>query len=166
MNLRKAEKNVKRTGERGFTIPEVIIAGMIMIILCIGIMMTFSNVVERNRGENLRMQALSVLQQEVEFYRSLKFVPGAQTSTDLPNHRAAVLHAGTYTLPPRTSEDGRVFNMSATVTNESYKPSTESDEAHCVFKTIVIEASLPAGQETGWLANLKTKVTVQRVRTN
>ena len=62
----------------GFTLVEVIVAASIMIILCVGILTVFSYVVKVNRGENLRAQALSVMQAEVEYYRGLKFVPGAE----------------------------------------------------------------------------------------
>jgi type II secretory pathway pseudopilin PulG len=75
----------------GFTLVEVIVAASIMIILCVGILSVFSYVTKINRGENLRMQALSVLQKEVEHYRSLKFVPGAETDANLPSHRAPEL---------------------------------------------------------------------------
>lgn len=52
---------------RGFTIPEVIVAGSIMIVLCVGTLSVFSYVVRINRGNALRMQALSVLQAKVEY---------------------------------------------------------------------------------------------------
>ena len=59
-----------------------------MIVLCVGTLTVFSYAVRINRGNNLRTQALSVLQLEVEYYRSLKFVP---VGTD------AALNHGTYT---------------------------------------------------------------------
>lgn len=152
--------------DRGFSLVEVIIAGTIMIILSVGLLTVFDYTVRINRGENLRMQALSVLQAEVEHYRSLKFVPGLETAADLNNHRAAELRGAalpgiTYTRPQRTSSDGRVFNITATVVNIS--PSTV--EELCRFKEITIVAT-PAVAETGWLANLRTDVTIQRVRSN
>lgn len=147
-----SEKDERR-GSRGFTVPEVIIAGLIMIVLCVGFLTVYSTVVERNRGENLRMQALSVLQKEVEFYRSLKFVP-VGTSTQL--------YAGSYpNVRTRTSRDGRVFNISVTITN---LPSGAT-EANCKYKEITITA-VPAQAESGWLANLRTNITLQRVRSN
>ncbi len=156
------KNNFKNAG--GFTLPEVMVAGMIMIILCIGLLTVFSNVVMRNRGENLRMQALSALQKQVEIYRSYKFVPGAETTADLPNHRTANLYAGTHNFTQQ-SEDGRDFNIVVVVTNLQFKPSTTVDEAHCIYKEIRFTAT-PQTAESGWLANLKTNVTIQRVRSN
>ncbi|MDH3493978.1 MAG: type II secretion system GspH family protein [Acidobacteriota bacterium] len=156
------EKHESSTvGSSGFTLIEVILAGTLMIILAIGILMVFSNVVERNRGENLRMQALSVLQKDVEHYRSLKFVP-VGTSSELTG--------GTYpNIRTRTGEDGRVFVISVTIDNDpamaGIQTSVEVAEADCKFKEIVIQA-VPQIAESGWLSNLKTNVTVQRVRSN
>src|SRR5436190_8400918 len=127
--MRRAAKK-----SNGFTIPEVIIAGTIMIILCVGTLSVFSYVVKINRGNNLRMQALTVLQAKVEYYRSLKFVPGLQTSADLPNHRVGDLLVGPHTLSSITSPDGRVFTITATVTNVAFV-GTPQDEAHCTFKS-------------------------------
>jgi type II secretory pathway pseudopilin PulG len=149
----------------GFTIPEVIIAGTIMIILCVGTLTVFSYVVKINRGNNLRMQALSVLQAKVEYYRSLKFVPGQETIGDLPNHRVSDLYAGTHTLTPITTPDDRQFQITAVVTNAPPE-SGANDEANCEFKTIVITAVPVVAETEGWLQNLQTNVTIQRVRSN
>lgn len=108
------------------------------------------------------MQALSVLQQEVEFYRSLKFVPGQGTAADLPNHRSAWIYGGTYTRPTRTSADGRVFNISVTITNLT--PSTQEELVR--FKRITITATPAIAESEGWLQNLNTAVTLERVRSN
>jgi prepilin-type N-terminal cleavage/methylation domain-containing protein len=156
----------KRNGPRGrpltnagFTLIEVIIAAGIMVILCVGTLSVFSHASKINSGNNLRSQAQSVLQLRTEYYRSLKFTP---SQTD------AQLLAGTYNLGQATSADGQLFNTSATVTNVSYSyPGTTTDEAHCVFKQIVISAT-PVTVQTGWLSSLNAglSVTIQRVRAN
>lgn len=157
------QKRIRRCG--GFTIPEVIIAGSIMIILCVGVLTAYVQAIKLNRGNNLRMQALAVLQLEVEFYRSLKFVPGLQTSGDLNNHRPAAIRAGTHTLPNRTSADGRVFAMTATVTNIAFTDAGTAEE-HAILKEITIAAEPVVAETEGWLQELGTQVTVQRVRSN
>jgi type II secretory pathway pseudopilin PulG len=138
----------------GFTIPEVIIAGSIMIVLCVGTLTVFSYAVKINRGNNLRTQALSVLQLEVEYYRSIKFVP---VGTD------PALNEGTYAnVRQRTAADGRVFNISVIVTN---LPAGTADSA-CRFKQIDIRADPVVAEREAWLQNLDTRVTIQRVRSN
>ena len=155
-------KKIKR--QTGFTLVEFIIAASIMIVLCVSILSVFSYVVKINSAENLRSQALSVLQKEVEYYRSLKFVP-IGSSAELNGKDKT--NIGT-----RTSADGRFFNVWVTIDNDPYTPLLQTAttnpavlEANCKFKEITIEAK-PQVAETGWLANLKTEVTIQRVRTN
>lgn len=148
--------NIKNRTTRtdGFTIPEVIVAGSIMIILCVGTLTVFAYAVKINRGNNLRMQALSVLQLEVELYRSMKFVP---TGTD------ARLNQNTYTnVRQRTTPDGRVFNVTVVITN---LPASTTDSA-ATFKQIAISAVPVVAEREGWLQNLGTNVTIQRVRSN
>lgn len=168
MKMHKENKcgNIAREkGGRGFTIPEVIIAGSIMIILCVGTMTAYVQAIKLNRGNNLRMQALAVLQLEVEFYRSLKFVPGLQTAGDLNNHRPNEIRVGSHALPNRTSADGRVFTMTAEVTNIAFTPAGTAEE-QSLLKEITIEAEPLVAETEGWLRELNTKVTVQRVRSN
>ncbi len=157
---RRVMKDVSRQ-QNGFTIPEVIVAGTILIILCVGTLTAFSHAAKINRGNNLRMQALAVLQMEVEHYRALKFVPGLKTAGDLNNHRPAEIRVGNHTRPARQSADGQWFNITVTVTNAA-----PTDEHLTTFKTITIRATPQVTQSEGWLTSLGTEVTVQRVRSN
>lgn len=147
--------------QKGFTIPEVIVAGTIMIILAVGTLTVFTTAVRYNRGNNLRMQALAVLQAEVEYYRSLKFVPGLETTADLDRHRSLEIREGAHSRPPRTSADGRIFNITVVVENLP-----AGNEATNTYKQITITATPQVAENEGWLQNLRTFVTLQRVRSN
>jgi type II secretory pathway component PulJ len=138
----------------GFTIPEVLIAGMIMVIICVGTAQTFVFATRMNRGNNLRMQALSILQKNVEYYRSLKFVPVGSS---------AQMNQGSYNLGTQNSADGRAFAVTATVTNLN-----GTGDADCTYKQITITAYPQLAETEGWLSNtnLNTVVTFQRVRGN
>ena len=160
---RKTSTTVNRRSQAGFTIPEVMVAGLLLIVICVGVMESYVYAIKINRGNNLRMQALSVLQQEVEFYRSLKFIP---VGSD------AALNGGTYTnVRTRTSADGRVFNISVTIDNNpndgtaTPEPDT-GNESTTTFKQITITAVPQVAETEGWLQNLNTRVSVQRVRAN
>lgn len=148
----------------GFTLPEVLVAATIMIIIAVGVLSVFSYVVRINRGENLRSQALSVMQKEIEHYRSLKFVPNSSglTSAEL-NGRAETL------IGTDTSADGQVFNLYVTIDNDpsALAPgvqTTGNDTTN--LKEITIEARPATPQTDVWLQNLRTNVTFQRVRSN
>jgi len=139
--------------DSGFTLVEVIIASVILAIVVVGTFAVYTHAIKVNRGNNLRAQALTVLQAEAEFYRGLRFVPVGSST---------LLNGGTYNnVRTRTSADGRVFDISVEITN---LPAGVT-EADCRFKQIKISAA-PQIVETGWLANLGTTVTVQRVRSN
>jgi type II secretory pathway pseudopilin PulG len=158
---RKITSKQRRKGAGGFTLVEVILAGAIMIILCVGTLTVFTHAIKINSGNNLRAQALSVLQLEIEYYRSLKYVPVGSNSA---------LNGGIYNnVRTRTSADGQTFSISVTIDNDPFtagiQTSTTVPEANCKFKEITINA-VPTVAQTGWLANLKTNVTIQRVRAN
>jgi len=149
-------RDLRQNSEAGFTIPEVIVAAVILIIICVGTLETFTFATRINRGNYLRMQALSVLQKNVEYYRSLKFVPVGSDAQMLE---------GTYNLGTQTSADGRAFTVTATVVN---LPAVDTTDAACTLKQITITAYPTTQENEGWLSNtsLNTRVTFQRVRAN
>lgn len=149
--------------ERAFTIPEVIVAGFILIIICIGTAQTFTFATRINRGNNLRMQALSVLQREVEEFRSFKFTPlnpdVRLAGGDYPNYKVGGAAP--------VSADGRAFNISVTIDNDVNTAGIQTgNEGTTTFKEITIRAVPQVAENEGWLQNLGTEVTIQRVRSN
>jgi prepilin-type N-terminal cleavage/methylation domain-containing protein len=151
-------QNADPRNEGGFTLVEVIIAAVILSIVVVGTFSVYTHAIKVNRGNNLRAQALTVLQAEVEYYRGLRFVPVGSS---------AALNAGTYpALRTRTSADGRVFVISVSISNIPVAGQTSPVlDPDCKYKEIVVTA-VPQITETGWLSNLGTSVTVQRVRSN
>ncbi|MDI1243097.1 MAG: type II secretion system protein [bacterium] len=151
-----------RSQQKGFTVIEVIVAGLILIVLSVGIMTAFSTVTNLNRINNVRSQALTVLQREVEAFRSFRFVPGTTDSRlfagTYPNYKTGV-----------TSADGIPFNISVVVDNDpnnSVGGNLDSiTDTNCKFKQITITAVLQNPQG-GVLSNLQTQVVIQRVRAN
>jgi prepilin-type N-terminal cleavage/methylation domain-containing protein len=146
------------SGGRGFTLVEVLIAASIMIILCVGTLSVFSYAVKINAGNNMRSQALTVLQSEVEYYRSLKFV----RNTDVSDTQ---LYAGTYNRGTKVSADNTPFNVTVEITNKTFTDPTSPTEANCTLKEITI-TTVMSNPQPGWLANLQTKLTIYRVRAN
>lgn len=150
--------------EQGFTLPEVLVAATIMITLAVGTLSVFAYVIRLNRGENLREQALSVMQKEIEHYRSLKYVPNASglTSAELNACARTPITVG----GPFYSADGRQFNLFKTITNIGPDPSAPPSDSDANFKQIKIEAEPTIPERDVWLQNLDTSVTFQRVRSN
>lgn len=140
----------------GFTLVEVLVAGVLMIILAIGVLTIASTAVKLNRGNNIRIQAQSALQAEAEYYRSLKFVPvGSDTA----------MNANTYTRPNRVTVDNSNFAISVQIINKNLVNGSVSNDSNVTLKEITISAT-PVVTQTSWLANLNTNLTIQRVRAN
>ena len=152
----KLTKRIVGNDRAGFTLIEVMVAGMLMIILAVGLLTVTSHAVMLNRGNNIRIQAQSALQAEAEYYRSLRFVPiGSDTA----------MNANTYTRPNRVTADNSNFALSVVIINKPSVTNTATNDANATLKEITITAT-PAVAQTGWLANLNTNLTIQRVRGN
>ena len=159
----------RKTVPDGFTLPEVIVAGAIMIILCIGILTVYSHVIRLNWGNHIRLQALTVLQREVEEFRSFRFVPGTTdprlNAGSYPNYKTGVLSTNPDGVIG-TADDGIPFNISVEVSNDPLgNMNPDPTDAVCRFKQITITAVMQNPQQ-GWLSQLNTNVTIQRVRSN
>jgi len=152
----KLTRRIAGTEACGFTLIEVIVAGTLMIILAIGILTVSSTAVKLNKGNNLRIQAQSALQAEAEYYRSLKFVPVGSDPA---------MNANTYTRPNRVTVDNSNFAITVQVINKNLVNGSASTDATATLKEITITAT-PVVTQTGWLADLKTNLTIQRVRAN
>jgi len=142
----------------GFTLIEVVMATVILVILCAGTLSVLSHVSKINTGNNLRAQAQSVLQKKAEYYRSLLFV---QSGQDANLNGRNEQNVGTL-----TSADGIVFNLFVTIDNDPFTANVQTgNDAATKFKEIKIRA-VPQTNQPAWLANLNTQLTIQRVRGN
>ena len=154
-------KNQKLKKQAGFSLIEVVIAIVVMTVMLLGTLSVFTYAVQYNRGNNLRSQALTVLQQEAEIYRSSKFTPAL---TD------AALLGGTKANKTVAAADGTVFTVSTTVDNDPATDGIQSTETlasgkACTLKEIKIQVTPQAAGST-WQTAIVTNVVIQRVRSN
>jgi prepilin-type N-terminal cleavage/methylation domain-containing protein len=111
-NMKNISQTIKtkrvRSGETGFTLIEVACALVIILVALLGVVFSFTYVVNYNAGNNARSRTLAALQQKVEQMRAAKFTP---------TFRDASLNGGTTTttIPPI---DGSVFNLQVVVENK------------------------------------------------
>lgn len=92
----------------GFSIIEVIIAALIVSVLCIGVLTAFSQVVNINRGNATRLQALQILDSEIDSYKSMSFAVGSVDQR---------LLAGPPVSRVVTSADGLQFDVSVEISD-------------------------------------------------
>jgi prepilin-type N-terminal cleavage/methylation domain-containing protein len=149
-----AQKN-KTKSEDGFSLVEVIIAMIILLVALLGVFLTFTYAVNYNAGNNSRAQALSILQQEVELLRSAKFTPGVTDAT---------LTGGTKTPKIIASADGSRFRVEITVDDNPFVSGVDIDATRTLKEiTVRVTSESPT---PGWQTAVPATVFLRRVRSN
>lgn len=164
-----ALSNVARgkSEEAGFSLVEVAIALVIILVALLGVFVTFTYAISYNAGNNSRAQALSVLQREVELMRSAKFTPygtdrtAPVNSTD--NNRD--LSGGTKATRIVTSADGNRFKVDITVDDDPSTPNAIDVDDTKTFKEIKVKVTLD-NPTPGWQSSVPATVVLRRTRSN
>lgn len=149
---------MSRGEESGFTLIEVIIALVMLLIVLLGVFASFTYAINYNAGNNARSQALVVLQQEVERLRSAKFTPDP-TVTD-PS-----LTGGVKTPRPIQSADGNRFLIQISVDNDPDVAGIQDDSVATTLKEITVSVTLDR-PTPGWQSAIPATVILRRVRAN
>jgi type II secretory pathway pseudopilin PulG len=168
---RKFEPGVQRLQERvakseeGFSLIEVVIAFVIVLVSMLGVVQSFAYVTAYNAGNKTRSEALAIMQQEVELLRSKKF---ALAFTD------PALAGGTRTNTV-TTLSGHIFTVEDKIDNEPLVDGVQDDTYACLspqgavipctFKEITITVRLSA-PGPGWQAAPPAKTVLRRTRGN
>ena len=169
-NETKSVSAAEKKGESGFTLIEVIIALVILLIAVLGIFAAFTFAITYNTGNSRRSQALSVLQEEVELLRAAKFTP---TVTDAfapstPDNGRRDITGGTKALKTVTSKgDGSSYTILTVVDNDPVAAGVQ-DEAtrpNPAMKEITLTVT-PQSTNGSWVVAYPTKVVFRRVRAN
>ena len=145
----------KKKGEAGFSLIEVTIAMVVLLVGLLGVSMTYMAAVRYNAGNNLRLQSLAILQQEVELMRSAKFSP---TVTD------ATLLGGTRAVKTVTTADGNTFQVQTTIDDDPFTNGVQTDVSK-TLKELTIRITSD-NQSQGWVTAIPAEVTLRRVRSN
>jgi len=177
-NLSAAVKN------QGFTLIEVVIAMLIIMILMLGAFGAMTYAIKYNAGNKMRSQATEVLQQEVERYRAAKFNSTTTDNFASPADPGLCLESGLRDLRGHGPSKCRVYafdgygdtpyTVTSSVDNDPSTPDiqTESYSCHspqgdtmpCALKEIKIEVK-PSDPGAGWDTIPATAV-FRRVRGN
>jgi prepilin-type N-terminal cleavage/methylation domain-containing protein len=147
--------------ESGFTLIEVIIAMIILLVALLGVFMTISYAVNYNSGNSTRTKTLAVLQQEVERLRSAKWTPTFNDPLLLGTSAAGV---------PRTvTVDNMIFNITTIIDNDPATIGVQDEAARSSsatsFKEITVTARL-ASPSPGWQTAIPSTVILRRVKSN
>lgn len=151
------KKNAKRRGERGFTLIEVTIALVVMMVVCLGVASLFSYAAYYVSGGNDRAQALAVAQQALETMRHCKF---STTYTDpllaaTPAPSVSTVYRGADPLVPGST--GRAYKLEVIIAD--LPPAIG---AVSTLKNITVRVT-PLGAGMKWATNGGT-IQVQTIR--
>ncbi len=141
--------------ESGFTLIEVAIAMLILLIALLGVSVVFAYAVSFNSGNNNRATALVILQQEVENIRSAKFTPQVMDSS---------LAGGSHATRTIITPDGGSFSFNVTIDDDPFTTGTQIDNTKSIKEiTATVSLNRPTA---GWQTSLPTTVVLRRVRGN
>ena len=145
----------RRSNLRGFSLVEVTIAMVVLLIALLGVFTVFTYSVNYNAGNNSRTQALAVMQEETELLRSAKFTPFITDS---------LLLGGIKPAKTVISGDGSKFNVETTIDDEPFVDGVQIDVTKTLKEitlTIKLESPTP-----GWQTAIPTTTIIRRVRAN
>ena len=154
---------------RGFSLIEVIIALVILQISALGIFGVITYASTFNTGNNMRSQALSVLQREAEMIRSAKFtatVTDNYTPSSIDDGRRDMT-GGTKAARTVTALDGTKYIVETIVDNDCVKVGIQNDidTPYPTLKEITLLVT-PRATNGLWISAYATKIIFRRVRAN
>jgi len=146
------------TCESGFSLVEVTIALLILMIAAMGVFAAFTYSTVWNSGNSKRSQALSVLQKEVEYLRGLKFNPPPAVID--PDLAGGVKVTRTVT----STGDNAAYLVDVTVDDDPFTAGVQTDATKTI-KEITLTVT-PLGSSNSWITANRTSVIFRRVRSN
>jgi Tfp pilus assembly protein PilV len=152
---RETGRKVERAGasQSGFTLLEVTIALVLMMIVALGSASLFTFSIYNNSAGSDRASALAIAQEALETFRSAQFDPTA-TST---------LLAGGTTVQTNIVRSGRVFVLTKTIDDD---PSTTAVDINTASTLKLITVSVtPQSIGQGWGSGTTGTVTLMTQRT-
>lgn len=161
---------IEEKKDDGFTLVEVIIALVILMISVMGIFAVFTYATVYNTGNSNRSQALSIMQQEVEKIRSAKFTPVKRDdyAPTTPDNGRRDLRGGTQAARTVTALNGTTYTVQTVVDNNPFTTGvqTETDEPNPKLKEITIIVTPQSSAPGSWVVANPVRVVFRRVRAN
>ena len=145
------------TRESGFSLIEVVIALLVLMVTVMGVFAAFTYSTVYNSGNNKRSQALSVMQREVELLRSYKFNPA-------PSVVHPDLAGGVKATKTVTAADNASYSVDVRVDDDPFTPDVQTDATRHL-KEITVTVTPMRGTDT-WVTASPVTVVFRRVRSN
>lgn len=163
-----AENRERSNSSDGFTLLEVVIAMVILMVAVLGVFAAFTYSTRYNTGNSQRSQALSVFQKEVELLRSAKFTPGIVDSTiNTPDNGQRDITGGIKADRVVTSADGRTYLVHTEIDDDPFTAGVQVNPVPTAptLKEITLTVT-PQGADGNWVTASKATIIFRRVRAN
>lgn len=149
----------KQANANGFSLIEVMIALVVLLVCILGIFAAFTFATIYNAGNSRRSQALSVFQGKIEALRSAKFTPTI--------YNDPLLTGGTKTPEVVTlTGDNSKYLVETIVDNDPIASGIQSTgDDTTKLKEITITVT-PQSVNGSWVTAYKTRVVLRRTRAN
>ena len=169
-------------GDTGFTLIEVVIALVVIMVALLGVVASLTYAITYNAGNKSRAQTLAVMQQEVERYRAAKFNSATTDAYTSPASPGLCRTDGLRDLTGRSASTCRVnsvdnmsFDVTSAVDNDPFTNGIQG-ETHvctspqgaavtCALKEITIQVVL-AAPSPGWQTAVPARTVLRRVQGN
>ncbi|MEZ5305645.1 MAG: prepilin-type N-terminal cleavage/methylation domain-containing protein [Pyrinomonadaceae bacterium] len=142
-------------GQAGFSLVEVIVAMVILLVALLGVFVVFTWAITYNYGNSSRTEALAILQQQVENMRSAKFTPAVVDTS---------LTGGNKPVQTVVLANGNAFVVQTVVDDDPFTNGVQIDNTS-TLKEVEITVSL-ARPTPGWQSSVPATVVLRRARSN
>lgn len=164
-----AERRVR--SQAGFSLIEMVVALVILLIAVMGVFAAFAFATKLNRGNSQRSQSVSVFQREIELLRSAKFTPAitsnvttATPTCTSPDDGQRDITGGVKATQYRCGIDGTEYLVDTTIDDDPYTGGVQVNP-NTNFKEITLEAT-PMGADGQWVTANRIRIVLRRVRSN
>ena len=143
-----------RKAEAGFTMIELSVAMVIILISLLGVFFSITFAIRYNAGNESRAKCLAVLQQEIERMRSAKFTPSLTDASLVGGSASRTVTTG-----------GMTYSVDTVVDNDPFTAGIQDETTFTSLKEISITAQL-ASPSPGWQTAVPATVVLRRVKAN
>lgn len=180
--VKRSQNLTGQESQYGFTLIEMIIALIILLIAVLGVFAAITYATKYNHGNSQRSQALAVMQREVELLRSAKFTPTVVSNVTTPTPTCATadngsrdITGGVKAVQLRCGIDGTMYLVETTIDDDPAVPDTQvypgpSPAALIKEIRILVTPVSPEGQtrpgQATWVTGNPVFVVIRRVRAN
>ncbi|MBX7171307.1 MAG: prepilin-type N-terminal cleavage/methylation domain-containing protein [Pyrinomonadaceae bacterium] len=145
--------SVHKCGQVGFSLVEVLIALVILLVALLGVFYTFTFSIGYNFGNTQRVESVAIIQRELEAFQCAKFSPQVIDET---------LIGGIKTPKIVTTMNGNAFLVETVIDDDPFSEGIQTDNSKTIKEiTVTVRSENPGSK---WQTGVLAKTVFRRVR--